>query len=158
MKKGGAIALAVVLALALFVVLFVTTGVREEVTDCVPGRGISSAAGGVPAGSFAKPVKTTESTVSSPFGTRWGTNHNGIDLAGPVGTPIYAYADGIVSKAGPADGFGMWIVLDHNIDGAVVSTVYGHMYPDGVLVTPGERVTAGQHIADIGNNLSLIHI
>ncbi|MEV8237033.1 peptidoglycan DD-metalloendopeptidase family protein [Rhodococcus sp. NPDC077669] len=152
MKKGGAIALAVVLALALFVVLFVTTGVREEVTDCVPGRGISSAAGGVPAGSFAKPVKTTESTVSSPFGTRWGTNHNGIDLAGPVGTPIYAYADGIVSKAGPADGFGMWIVLDHNIDGAVVSTVYGHMYPDGVLVTPGERVTAGQHIADIGNN------
>ena len=153
MKKGGAIALTVVLALALFVVLFVTTGVREEVpTDCLPGKSISSAAGGVPAGSFAKPVKTTESTVSSPFGTRWGTNHNGIDLAGPVGTPIYAYADGIVSKAGPADGFGMWIVLDHNIDGAVVSTVYGHMFPDGVLVQVGDRVTAGQHIADIGNN------
>ncbi|MEW1935509.1 M23 family metallopeptidase [Rhodococcus sp. NPDC079359] len=153
MKKGGAIALTVVLALALFVVLFVTTGVREQVpTDCLPGKGISSAAGGVPAGSFAKPVKTTESTVSSPFGTRWGTNHNGIDLAGPVGTPIYAYADGVVSKAGPADGFGMWIVLDHNIDGAVVSTVYGHMFPDGVLVQVGDRVTAGQHIADIGNN------
>ena len=46
----------------------------------------------------------------------------------------------------------MWIVLEHNIDGQIVSTVYGHMFPDGVLVEPGERVTAGQHTADIGNN------
>ena len=153
MKKGGAIALAVVLALSLFVVLFVTTGVREEVpTDCVPGRGISSAAGGVPAGSFAKPMKTSEAQLTSPFGSRWGTMHKGIDLAGPVGTPIYAYADGIVAQAGPAAGFGMWIVLEHNIDGQTVSTVYGHMFPDGVLVKPGEHVTAGQHIADEGNN------
>ncbi|OZC83404.1 peptidase M23 [Rhodococcus sp. 06-418-1B] len=153
MKKGGAIALAVVLALSLFVVLFVTTGVREEVpTDCPPGRGISSAAGGVPAGSFSKPMKTSEAQLTSPFGSRWGTMHKGIDLAGPVGTPIYAYADGIVAQAGPATGFGMWIVLEHNIDGQTVSTVYGHMFPDGVLVKPGEHVTAGQHIADEGNN------
>ena len=61
MKKGGAIALSVVLALSLFVVLFVTTGVREEVpTNCIPGKGISAAAGGVPAGSFSKPMKTSE--------------------------------------------------------------------------------------------------
>lgn len=152
MKKGGAIGLAVVLALSLFVVLFVTTGVREETADCIPGRGVSSAAGGVPAGSFSKPVKTSESVLTSPFGQRWGTNHNGIDLAGPVGTPIYAYADGIVTEAGPAVGFGMWIVIDHNIDGKTVSTVYGHMFPDGVLVQAGDQVTAGQHIADIGNN------
>ena len=152
MKKGGAIALAAMLALSLFVVLFVTTGAREEVTDCVPGRGISSAAGGVPAGSFAKPMKTTESQLTSPFGECWGTNHNGLDLAGPLGTPIYAYADGIVTKAGEAQGFGQWIVIDHNIDGRVVATVYGHMFPDGVLVKVGDRVTAGQHIADEGNN------
>lgn len=153
MKKGGAIALAVVLALSLFVVLFVTTGVREEVaTDCVPGRGTSSAAGGVPAGSFAKPVKSTESTLSSPFGQRWGTNHNGMDLAAPVGTPIYAYADGIVTEAGPASGFGMWIVIEHNLGGQIISTVYGHMFPDGIDVQPGQHVTAGQHIAEVGNN------
>ncbi|OAK53800.1 peptidoglycan DD-metalloendopeptidase family protein [Rhodococcoides kyotonense] len=152
MKKGGAIALSVVLALSLFVILFVTTGVREDVADCVPGRGIASATGGVPAGSFAKPVKTTESTLSSPFGQRWGTMHNGMDLAAPVGTPIYAYADGTVTQAGPATGFGMWIVLEHNIGGQIVSTVYGHMFPDGVLVTPGQHVTTGQHIANVGNN------
>ena len=153
MKKGGAIALTVVLALALFVVLFVTTGVREEIpTNCIPGKGISSAGGGVPAGSSAAPRRAAEAQLPSPFGSRWGTMHKGIDLAGPVGTPIYAYADGIVTQAGPADGFGMWIVLEHNIDGQTVSTVYGHMFPGGVLVTPGERVTAGQHIADEGNN------
>lgn len=153
MKKGGTLALAAVIALSLFVVLFVTTGVREESTDCVPGRtGASSAAGGVPAGSFAKPMKTSEGQLTSGFGQRWGTMHNGIDLAGPLGTPIYAYADGIVSKAGPADGFGQWIVIDHNIDGQVVSTVYGHMFPDGVLVHAGDHVSAGQHIAGVGNN------
>ncbi|MGU3438162.1 peptidoglycan DD-metalloendopeptidase family protein [Actinomycetes bacterium M1A6_2h] len=153
MKKGGAIALAVVVALALFVVLFVTTGVRKDVAaDCVPGRGTSSAAGGVPAGSFSKPMKTTDGQLTSPFGSRWGTMHKGIDLAGPIGTPIYAYADGVVSKAGPAAGFGQWIVIDHNIGGQTVSTVYGHMFPGGVLVKSGDHVTAGQHIADEGNN------
>ena len=152
MKKGGAIGLSVVLALCLFVVLFVTTGVREETTDCLPGRGTSSATGGVPAGSFAKPMKTGEAQLTSGFGARWGTQHNGIDLAGPIGTPIYAYADGVVSQAGEAQGFGQWIVLDHNIGGRVVSTVYGHMFPDGVLVKVGDRVTAGQHIANEGNN------
>lgn len=152
MKKGGAIGLSVVLALCLFVVLFVTTGVREETTDCLPGRGTSSATGGVPAGSFAKPMKTGEAQLTSGFGARWGTQHNGIDLAGPIGTPIYAYADGVVSKAGEAQGFGQWVVLDHNIGGQVVSTVYGHMFPDGVLVKVGDRVTAGQHIANEGNN------
>ncbi|MFC8181563.1 peptidoglycan DD-metalloendopeptidase family protein [Rhodococcus sp. NPDC057297] len=153
MKKGGALALAAVIALSLFVVLFVTTGVREEVAPgCLPSGAAASTAGGVPAGSFAKPVKTSESTLSSPFGQRWGTMHNGMDLAAPVGTPIYAYADGIVVQAGPADGFGMWIVLEHNIGGQTVSTVYGHMYPDGVLVEPGQHVTAGEHIANVGNN------
>ncbi|MDJ0363039.1 M23 family metallopeptidase [Rhodococcus sp. H29-C3] len=154
MKKGGAITLTVVLALSLFVILFITTGVRDDAAECLPsgGGGSSTAAGGVPAGSFAKPTKTTESTLSSPFGEREGTMHNGMDLAAPVGTPIYAYADGIVTQAGPATGFGQWIVIEHNIAGQIVSTVYGHMFPDGVLVKAGDHVTAGQHIAGVGNN------
>ena len=141
---------------AVIVCLFVVFAPGEDTdTDCIPGvagGGNSSAAGGVPAGSFSKPMKTSEAQLTSPFGPRWGTNHNGIDLAGPLGTPIYAYADGIVSQAGTANGFGHWIVLDHNIDGQVVSTVYGHMFADGVLVEVGDRVTAGQHIANEGND------
>ncbi|MFC7959127.1 peptidoglycan DD-metalloendopeptidase family protein [Rhodococcoides kroppenstedtii] len=152
MKKGGTIALVAVLAAALFVVLFVTTIGTDPDDPCIPRGGSSSAAGGVPAGSFAKPMKTSDGQVTSPFGARWGTQHNGMDIAGPVGAPIYAYADGVVSKAGPASGFGNWIVLDHNIDGRLVSTVYGHMFADGVLVKVGDRVTAGQHIANEGND------
>ena len=170
MKKGGTIALVAALAAALFVVLFVTTIGTDPDDPCIPRGGSSSAAGGVPAGSFAKPMKTSAGQVTSPFGARWGTQHNGMDIAGPIGTPIYAYADGIVTQAGPASGFGNWIVLDHNIDGQLVSTVYGHMFADGVLVKVGDRVTAGQHIANEGNDgqstgahlhfeyLSLIHI
>ncbi|MBY6708084.1 peptidoglycan DD-metalloendopeptidase family protein [Rhodococcus sp. BP-241] len=152
MKKGGIVALVAVLAAALFVVLFVTTLSPSDDEDCLPSGTSVPSAGGVPAGSFAKPMKTGEAQLTSGFGPRWGTQHNGIDLAGPIGTPIYAYADGIVSKAGDAQGFGQWIVLDHNIGGQVVSTVYGHMFPDGVLVKVGDRVTAGQHIANEGNN------
>lgn len=81
-----------------------------------------------------------------------GAAHRGIDLAAPLGTPIYAAADGVVALAGPASGFGQWIVLDHIIDGAKCSTVVGHMFPTGLHVKGGQTVTCGQRIADVGNN------
>ncbi|WP_397517530.1 M23 family metallopeptidase [Rhodococcus sp. 3A] len=64
---------------------------------------------------------------------------------------MYAFTDGRVIAAGPASGFGNWIIVDHQIDGKVVSTVYGHMFDDGVLVKAGDRVSAGQEIGRIGN-------
>ena len=54
--------------------------------------------------------------------------------------------DGTVIKAGPAQGFGNWVVIQH--DRGEVS-VYGHMRDYNVSV--GQRVTAGQQIAKIGN-------
>ena len=51
----------------------------------------------------------------------------------------------MVIKAGPASGFGKWVVIEH-ADGYV--TVYGHM--EKFLVTVGERVQAGQLIALVG--------
>ncbi|NKY55842.1 M23 family metallopeptidase [Nocardia flavorosea] len=85
-------------------------------------------------------------TFTSGFGSRWGTFHRGIDIAGPIGTPIYAVADGTVIDAGPAQGFGLWVRIRHN-DGTI--SVYGHMYD--FFVSVGERVPAGMQIARMGN-------
>jgi len=78
--------------------------------------------------------------------------HRGRDFAAPAGTPIMAAAAGTVVAAGPAEGFGQWIVIDHQLDGRLVSTVYGHMWPAGVGVSAGETVQAGQPIARVGSN------
>lgn len=86
---------------------------------------------------------------TSGFGERWGTQHQGVDLAGPIGTPVYAACEGTVVAAGSASGFGQWIVIDHDINGKKVSTVYGHV--DTIDVSVGQQVTAGQKIGTIGN-------
>ena len=93
---------------------------------------------------FALPTKAL---FTSGFGYRWGALHDGIDLAGPVGTPIYAAADGVVKEAGPTNsGYGAWVLLQHS-DGTV--TRYGHINSWSVQV--GQRVFAGDEIASIGN-------
>ncbi|HLS78436.1 MAG TPA: M23 family metallopeptidase [Nocardia sp.] len=91
-------------------------------------------------------VLPARGVFTSGFGSRWGTFHNGIDVAGPIGTPIYAVADGTVIDAGPAQGFGLWVRIRHD-DGSI--TVYGHMYD--FFVSVGERVPAGMQIARMGN-------
>jgi len=78
--------------------------------------------------------------------------HGGIDLAAPMGTPMYAAMDGNVVAAGPASGFGYWVVIDHNDDGKPVSTVYGHIQTEQDLkVKVGDQVHAGQVIGLVGN-------
>lgn len=91
-------------------------------------------------------VKPANGVLTSGFGARWGTSHNGIDIAGPIGAPIYAVANGTVLEAGPASGFGLWVRVQHD-DGTV--TVYGHM--NSYSVSVGQQVEAGQQIAEIGN-------
>lgn len=109
-----------------------------------------------PSGPIQQPTAPGTTTMTSPFGPRWGTAHNGTDFAGPVGTPIYAALDGNVAAAGatgegPGVGFENWVVIDSVVDNRPVSTVYGHMFADGIHVKPGQSVKAGDHIADIGN-------
>lgn len=90
--------------------------------------------------------KFASGSYTSGFGARWGVQHLGIDVAAPIGTPIYAVADGEVIDAGPASGFGMWVRLLH-ADGTV--TVYGHV--DTTTVSMGQYVFAGDQIATVGN-------
>jgi LysM repeat protein len=80
------------------------------------------------------------------------SNHEEVDLAAPMGAPIYAAIAGTVEFAGPAHGFGDWIVISSVIDGERVDVVYGHEYPRGILVHPGEHVAAGDQIGNVGAN------
>ena len=69
-----------------------------------------------------------------------------MDIAAPIGTPIYAATSGVVKRAGPATGFGLAVYILGD-DGAV--TVYGHV--NRYFVDAGERVSAGEQIAEVGN-------
>lgn len=91
-------------------------------------------------------VMPTKGVFTSGFGYRWGALHAGIDLAGPIGTPIYAVSDGVVVDAGPTAGFGAWVKIRHS-DGSV--SLYGHVNTWTVQI--GQRVFAGDQIATIGN-------
>ncbi|MGW4401567.1 M23 family metallopeptidase [Amycolatopsis nivea] len=85
-------------------------------------------------------------TITSNYGTRWGTTHYGLDVANVIGTPVRTPLAGTVLEAGPASGFGLWVRVRHE-DGTV--TVYGHL--DRYAVSAGQRVEAGQVIAEVGN-------
>ncbi len=96
------------------------------------------------------PVAGGNNLISSGFRTPDRPDHNGIDFAAPLREPIYAVADGVVVRSGPASGFGNWIVLDHQST-LGVDTVYGHMRAADLLVSPGMFVRAGQQIARVGS-------
>jgi murein DD-endopeptidase MepM/ murein hydrolase activator NlpD len=91
-------------------------------------------------------VMPTQGTFTSGFGARWGTTHQGMDIANRIGTPILSAADGTVVEAGPASGFGLWVRVQHD-DGSI--TVYGHV--NDYSVREGQRVKAGEQIARMGN-------
>ena len=102
-----------------------------------------------------QPLAAGTYTVSSGFGARWGTTHYGQDYACPVGTPLYAVADGIVVQGserpqGSVSGFGSWIWLDCQAS-IGQDIIYGHVDHAGILVQAGDRVTAGQIIGHSGN-------
>jgi murein DD-endopeptidase MepM/ murein hydrolase activator NlpD len=82
---------------------------------------------------------------SDPF-TSENAFHEGLDFPGPVGTPIYAAADGIVSTAEDSMGYGKLVKIEH---GSGLETRYGHN--SRLIVKAGERVTKGQLIAEMGS-------
>ena len=77
---------------------------------------------------------------------RWGQMHYGLDMAAPLGTPIYSAADGVVIRAGRAGGFGNAVYIQ-DADGNV--HIYGHMRY--YQVRAGDIVHAGDEIAQVGN-------
>lgn len=106
--------------------------------------GGGSAAGPGPGASSGVPPATGR--TSSCFGPRNGSFHYGVDIAAPIGTPVYTPLSGRVSRAGAASGFGQAVYITHD-NGDV--TVYGHV--SRIYVSTGQRVYAGQNIAAVGN-------
>lgn len=99
---------------------------------------------------FTLPI--TGAVISSGFGWRIHpvtgekTLHKGVDFAAPIGTPIFAAADGMVTDAGWTDGgYGNIVELRHS-DGSV--TLYAHA--SKVYVAKGQVVNKGQAIAEVG--------
>lgn len=84
--------------------------------------------------------------ITSNFGPRGGSTHYGLDIANRIGTPIRSVGAGTVIDAGPASGFGLWVRV-RLTDGTI--TVYGHI--NRALVSKGDRVAAGDVIAEVGN-------
>ncbi len=72
--------------------------------------------------------------------------HAGVDIPGPVGTPIYATADGIIDHAARQGGYGNMVEINH---GKGIATRYGHL--SRILVDDGQKVTRGQLIALMGS-------
>lgn len=72
--------------------------------------------------------------------------HAGVDIPGPLGTPIYATADGIVARAERSGGYGNLVEVNH---GKGIETRYGHL--SRILIAPNSRVTRGQLIGLMGS-------
>lgn len=106
-----------------------------------PGQGASG---------LIRPVP--EAHLSSGFGFRWhpllgySRFHKGVDYAAAWGTPIYAVADGVVSQAGWAGGYGQMVRLAH---AGQIATGYAHM--SRIVVAAGAQVRQGQIIGYVGS-------
>lgn len=107
------------------------------------------AASAAPASSYIMPL---EGRVTSGLGARRAplrgasTDHGGIDIAVPIGTPVVAPADGVVEFAGPRGRGGNTVLIRH-ADGRV--TGYAHL--DSINVKAGDRVSQGATFAASGN-------
>jgi murein DD-endopeptidase MepM/ murein hydrolase activator NlpD len=117
----------------------------EDPAASLDARQASAAAGNTMSAAGGA-VAPTSGRVTSCYGERWGTLHAGIDIAAPIGTPVYAPEGGVVVQAGPASGFGLAVAVEHG-DGTI--TLYGHV--NQMFVAEGDVVSAGQQIAEVGN-------
>jgi murein DD-endopeptidase MepM/ murein hydrolase activator NlpD len=120
-------------------------GVRRSITEAEAQARLGELAASR-AARAPKTVLPTQGRLTTCYCMRWGVMHWGIDLAAPLGTPIYAATDGVVVRAGPATGFGNAVYIQ-DADGNV--HIYGHMKYYNVHA--GDVVSAGDQIAKVGS-------
>lgn len=115
-----------------------------------PGDNTTPSTQAPSSGGWISPL--TSYRLSSPFGMRvhpilgYERMHNGVDMAAPQGTPIYAAKSGRVSVAKWSDSAGYYVSINHG-DG--FASIYMHM--THYIVSAGQYVNAGQVIGYVGN-------
>lgn len=96
-------------------------------------------------------VNPVNGWITSGFGRRISpftgdqAQHKGLDIASPIGTPIFAPADGVVVFTGAKEGFGNFIMIAH---GYGIVSAYGHNAQN--MVQPGQAVSRGDQIGTVG--------
>lgn len=100
---------------------------------------------------FPYTVKTTDG-----FGYRADNSpgqafHNGLDFVPGAGTPIYAVADGVVTKHNMDYSFGNEVILKHNVNGLQFDSLYAHMQEDSSPLNVGDVVKVGDFIGLVGD-------
>lgn len=123
----------------------VSNGGSSTTTTTTASSGQTSS--GSRGGMFAWP--TNGGYISSGMGPRWGTSHNGTDIARTDRStvpPIYAVLDGVVETAGFNNGgYGNMVTIRHSNG---MKTLYAHM--SSISVKPGQKVSKGQQIGVMG--------
>lgn len=110
----------------------------------IGGGGVISGTPVATAGSWGWPASCN--SISSPFGYRWGTLHDGTDIAGcGFGSPIFAAQDGTVVKVAYKYDNGKYIIINHNNG---YYSLYAHLAAQ--TVTEGQTVARGQVIGTMG--------
>lgn len=106
-------------------------------------------------GKLALPILDGQFRFTSGFGMRKdpftgrSSGHNGLDMAAPKGTAIYAAEEGIVIFAGYSRGFGNTVMIKHNDE---ITTLYAHMREGGIKVKLGQAVSRGTtKIGEVGS-------
>ena len=132
----------------------------EQSPDPAPGSCASNNTDNtstVSADGWVQPLATYSGTPSGFGAARAGYTHMGEDFSAPKNTPIYAAADGKVTRSSCTDLAAgrspCQIQIDHGEEnGQRISTLYVHMFADGLIAKVGDQVKAGDHIANVGTN------
>jgi murein DD-endopeptidase MepM/ murein hydrolase activator NlpD len=79
--------------------------------------------------------------------------HEGVDFDAGYGTPVHAIAAGVVTETNNPgfSALGVHVTIQHLIDGASVTSVYGHMQTGSMRLNVGDVVTVGQVVGLVGN-------
>lgn len=115
-----------------------------------------SSSSGISSASIAASIATGGQVVRplvsfTNFGEPYA-GHKGTDYMAPLGTPIYAIADGVVvtsSENGP--GWGVYVKIAHEIGGQSVTSLYAHMAYGSRAVEAGQTVSAGQYLGQVSD-------
>jgi len=118
-----------------------------------------SAAAGLSAGPAIRWPFSGRVPIAGGFGPRaspcagCSSFHKGLDMNPGAGTPVHAIAAGVVRFATPNGntGLGVHVIIDHQINGRLVSSLYGHMQLGSLTVRQGESVAVGQTLGQVGS-------